>query len=167
MKLYNDNPVSFTRGSEFPFNRRRMCKYRENIKLFEGDHFDVFNKWNTSRSLYVYTNLAGLICKKSADFLFGEEALITAGTGDSTPEATAVERLVTDNYLGQQNYEAALSAAVLGDAFYRIIFVFFENEEAQIIIGITKTKQVINKPKNADVVCVNTSGIKPSNAIIP
>mgnify|MGYP002517392967 CR=1 FL=1 len=39
--------------------------------------------------------------------------------------------------------------------------------EAQIIIGITKTKQVINKPKNADVVCVNTSGIKPSNAIIP
>ena len=120
MKLYNDNPVSFTRGSEFPFNRRRMCKYRENIKLFEGDHFDVFNKGNTSRSLYVYTNLAGLICKKSADFLFGEEAVITAGTGDSTPEASAVERLVTDNYLGQQNYEAALSAAVLGDAFYRI-----------------------------------------------
>ena len=118
--IYNDNPISFNKGAEFPFQRRRIAKYRENRKLFEGQHFDVFEKWNTNRNLYVYTNLAGLICKKSADFLFGEEALITAGTGDSTPEALAVERLVKDNYLGQENYEAALSAAVLGDAFYRV-----------------------------------------------
>ena len=35
-------------------------------------------------------------------------------------EAEAIERLIADNYLGQENYEAALSAAVLGDAFYRV-----------------------------------------------
>lgn len=118
--LLNDNPISFLKGAEFPFQKRKTLRYRENIKLFEGQHFEVFNKWNTSRKLYVYANLAGIICKKSADFLFGEEALITAGTGDNTPESIAIERLIVDNYLGQENYEAALSASVLGDAFYRI-----------------------------------------------
>ena len=61
--IYNDNPISFNKGAEFPFQRRRIAKYRENRKLFEGQHFDVFEKWNTNRNLYVYTNLAGLICK--------------------------------------------------------------------------------------------------------
>ena len=116
----NDTPISFSKGATFPFQYKRICRYRENIKLFEGQHYDVFEKYNTSRSLYVYANLAGIICKKSADFLFGEEAVISAGTGDNTPEATAIERLIADNYLGQENYEAALSAAVLGDAFYRV-----------------------------------------------
>lgn len=121
MKTYsNDTPIDFSKGAEFPFQYKRILRYRENIKLFEGQHFDVFEKWNSSRSLYVYANLAGIICKKSADFLFGEEAIITAGTGDATPEALAIERLVTENNLGQENYEAALSAAVLGDAFYRV-----------------------------------------------
>ena len=121
MKTYsNDTPIDFSKGAEFPFQYKRILRYRENIKLFEGQHFDVFEKWNSSRSLYVYANLAGIICKKSADFLFGEEAIISAGTGDATPEALAIERLVTENNLGQENYEAALSASVLGDAFYRI-----------------------------------------------
>lgn len=118
--ITNDTPISFSKGAEFPFQKRRILRYRENIKIFEGQHFEVFEKWNSSRKLYVYANLAGIICKKSADFLFGEEAIITAGTGDNTPEAAAIERLIADNYLGQENYEAALSAAVLGDAFYRI-----------------------------------------------
>ncbi len=115
-----DTPISFKKGAIFPFQRKRIERYKENIALFEGEHFEVFEKWNTSRSLYVYTNLAGLICKKSADFLFGESAIITAGTGDNTPEAKAIERLVSDNYMGQSNYEASLSAAIMGDAFYRI-----------------------------------------------
>lgn len=115
-----DTPISFKKGASFPFQYKRVMRYRENIQLFEGEHFEVFEKWNSSRSLYVFANLAGIICKKSADFLFGEAASITAGTGDSTPEAKAIERLVTDNYLAQENYEAALSAAILGDAFYRV-----------------------------------------------
>ena len=116
----NDTPISFKAGATFPFQYKRILRYRENIELFEGEHFEVFEKYNSSRSLYVYANLAGIICKKSADFLFGEEAIITAGTGDATPEALAIERLVADNALGQQNYEAALSAAIMGDAFYRV-----------------------------------------------
>lgn len=121
MKTYNnDTPISFNKGAIFPFQRKRIEKYRENVKLFEGQHYEVFKKYNYNGKLYVYTNLAGIICKKSADFLFGEEAIISAGTGDSTPEAKAIERLVSENYLGQENYEAALSAAIMGDAFYRV-----------------------------------------------
>lgn len=118
--IINDTPISFSKGSVFPFQYKRIYRYRENIKIFEGEHYDVFKKWNNNGKLYVYANLAGIICKKSADFLFGEEAVISAGTGDSTPEAVAIERLVNDNCLGQENYEAALAASVLGDAFYRI-----------------------------------------------
>lgn len=122
--MYNnyikDTPISFKSGASFPFQSRRIARYKENIKLFEGEHFEVFEKWNSSRTLYVYANLAGIICKKSADFLFGEEAIISSGVGDNTPESKAITRLVADNYLSQQNYEAALSAAIMGDAFYRV-----------------------------------------------
>ena len=70
--------------------------------------------------VYISANLPGIICKKSADFLFGESPVFSAGKDDNTPEQLALSRLVEDNDLHITNYESALGNAYRGDSFYKI-----------------------------------------------
>ncbi|MBC9785513.1 phage portal protein [Heliobacterium chlorum] len=118
----------FSIGSYYPApaHRDRIRRYRENKKLFLGRHFDVFQRIQNKLSrrqnelLYISTNLPGVICKKSADFLFGEQPTFSAGKNDNSNEQQAMERLVEGNDLHIMNYESALSNAYRGDSFYKI-----------------------------------------------
>lgn len=104
----------------------RIKRYKENKKLFKGEHFDILEKHNDiipthhQRTVYVTTNLAGLIAKKSADFLFGEQAMYSAGGKDDSPEQAKMDEWVRENDLHITNYETALSNAYRGDSFYKI-----------------------------------------------
>src|SRR5690606_35790752 len=82
----------------------------------------VHNRLSKNQRELVYTaiNLPGLICKKSADFLFGETPTYSAGKEDQSNEQAAIERLVSENHLNITNYETAISNAFRGDAFYKI-----------------------------------------------
>lgn len=115
-------------GEYFPpvSHRARIIRYRDNKKLFMGKHFDVFKRVQDGLSrrqneiVYIAANLPGIICKKSADFLFGESPHYTAGKTDDAPEQKAIERFVTENELNITNYESALGNAYRGDSFYKV-----------------------------------------------
>jgi len=115
-------------GEYFPpvAHKVRIKRYRDNKKLFLGQHFEVFKRVQDSLSrrqneiIYISANLPGIICKKSADFLFGESPHYSAGKEDSSPEQKALERFVADNELNITNYESALGNSYRGDSFYKV-----------------------------------------------
>lgn len=118
----------FREGEYYPHptHEARIERYKENKKLFMGDHLDVFNKnrdkiTHTQKELlYISVNLASIICKKSADFLFGESLQVSAGTSDESKEQKALDRLTENNEMNIKNYESALANAYRGDSFYKI-----------------------------------------------
>lgn len=114
----------FKVGSVFPpvEHRKRIEKYRRNKAIFLGKHFDVLTNIKGEREqnlLYISMNLAGLICKKSADFLFGEQVRVLAGVSNKKSQE-ALDSIVSSNALGITNYESALANAYRGDSFYKI-----------------------------------------------
>lgn len=122
-----NNKNMFAVGELFPpqqhYNRVRA--YKDNRKIFEGHHCEVFKKnfLGTDRAkelLYISVNLAGIICKKSADFLFGEELKVLAGKGEHTPEQEAFNRFMEENHLNIMLYENALTNAYTGDTFIKV-----------------------------------------------
>jgi hypothetical protein len=116
----------FHEGSYYPpqEHKERIDRYKRNKKVFKGENFEVFKDFNGSKKekdlLYISVNLAGVICKKSADFLFGETVQIKAGNGDSSKEQLAFDRIKEDNGLNILTYESALSNAYRGDSFIKV-----------------------------------------------
>lgn len=118
----------FKVGGVFPpiKHEERINRYKDNKKLFKGFHYNVFQKQrehlniNQNNLLYISANLPALICKKSADFLFGEPATLDAGKEDNSKEQAALERFDSDNDLDIVNYETSLGSAFRGESFYKI-----------------------------------------------
>lgn len=140
---YCTQGISFKKGEQFPFKSHypRIERYRENMKLFKGEHYDIFRKYNAKafNDIYIAVNLAGLICKKSADLLLGEEPIISAGKEDNSNEQMAIDRFTNDNFMDIVNYESALFNAVKGDSFYRVRYGqenggIFDGEEYRVFI---------------------------------
>jgi len=114
----------FSIGEFFPplEHQDRINRYKENKLLFEGKHWELFRKYNITKSskLYVSVNLAGVIAKKSADFLIGDGVTVSAGKEDNSPEQMAFDRLKADNDLDILFYESALANAYRGDSFFKV-----------------------------------------------
>lgn len=104
----------------------RIQRYRDNKNLFKGFHYDVFQRQRKhlsqhhSNLLYISANLPALICKKSADFLFGEPVVLNAGAEDNSNEQKALERFQNENDMNILNYESSLGCAYRGDSFFKI-----------------------------------------------
>lgn len=109
-----------------PYHAERVQRYRNNKLLFKGEFLDVFNRLDPSlqarfrKSTFLSINLASIVAKKSADFLFGETPTVSAGKEDNSAEQEALDRLISDNDLNIINYESALSNAYRGDSFYKV-----------------------------------------------
>ena len=115
----------FKTGEYFPSveHMERIARYSKNEALFKGDHYRAFIdnfKGSQKELLYISVNLPSIICKKSADFLFGEEFRVYSGNGDNTPEQKAFDRFYEQNNLNILTYESALSNAYTGDAFIKV-----------------------------------------------
>lgn len=115
----------FQLGGLFPpvGHFERIEKYKKNKKIFKGHHCEAFKGVSSGKAkdlLYVSVNLAGIICKKSADFLFGEEVKILAGKGEHTKEQEALDRLYSSNDLNIMLYENALNNSYAGDSFVKV-----------------------------------------------
>ena len=151
----------FEIGSYYPHpdHVKRLKRYRENKKLFLGEQFEVLEKhFGTlsqaqQRAIYVTANLAGIICKKNADFLFGENAVYSAGKEDNSPEQKAIERLVDENELNITNYESALSNSYRGDSFYKIRY---GQEQGGLLPPSIDPFKVIIEAQNAEFVFPET-----------
>ncbi|MGD2278214.1 phage portal protein [Bacillus wiedmannii] len=110
-----------------PFEHEdRIARYKENKRLFMGNHWDIFRKHKQTLSreqknlLYVSVNFPAIIAKKSADFLFGENATYSAGKGDNSTEQLRLDDWVEQNDINILNYESALSNSYRGDAFFKV-----------------------------------------------
>ncbi|MDF9638799.1 MULTISPECIES: phage portal protein [Bacillus cereus group] len=110
-----------------PFEHEdRIAKYKENKRLFMGNHWDVLRKHKTTLTreqknlLYVSVNFPAIIAKKSADFLFGENATYSAGKGDNSTEQLRLDEWVEKNDINILNYESALSNSYRGDAYFKV-----------------------------------------------
>lgn len=118
----------FDVGNMYPHDDHieRILRYKENKKLFKGQHYEVFKSIedrldkDKKELIYVSVNMAGIIAKKSADFLFGEDPTYSAGKTDDAPEQSAIERIVDENDLNSLNYKSALGNAYRGDSFYKV-----------------------------------------------
>lgn len=113
----------FIKGEYFPLvdHEERIIRYKRNDKLAKGDHANVFAT-KEKNSLYVSANFAGLIVRKSADFLVGENVMVSSGTEADSKEQLALDRITEDNKMNRLNYQQALKAATLGDAFFKVRF---------------------------------------------
>ncbi|MBT2714730.1 phage portal protein [Bacillus sp. ISL-57] len=115
----------FNIGEYFPpeSHQERVERYRKNKMIFKGNH-NLFNNdiltGEQTSLVFIASNLPGTIAKKSADFLFGETPVFSAGKDSNSNEQKAIERLVEDNDLHITNYESALSNSYRGDSFYKI-----------------------------------------------
>lgn len=153
-----------------PEHVERIKRYKENKKLFLGDAsiklttteetaFDILDRYHETltsgqrRTLRISTNLAGIICKKSADFLFGENPIYSAGLQDDSNEQKALERWVQENDLNITNYESALSNAYRGDSFYKIRY---GQEHNGLLQRELDPFRVIIEPQNAEYVFPQT-----------
>ena len=116
--------IKFDLGVAYPFDghTQRIKRYKENMQLFKGEYKDIFDKYNfnPNDSLYISVNLAGIICKKSTDMLFGEAVQVSAGKKDNSKEQGILDKITADNYMNISNYEAGLMASIKGDAFYKV-----------------------------------------------
>lgn len=117
----------FEVGGLFPPQKHfeRVQGYKLNKKIFKGHHCEAFkNKMvgndRAKELLYISVNLAGIICKKSADFLFGEELNVLAGKGENTPEQQAFDRFMAENHMNIMLYENAITNSFAGDSFIKV-----------------------------------------------
>ena len=131
--MYEANPGVypgdlFEIGEFYPpaYHAERIERYKNNKKLFKGEFLDVFKKMDPAMqnrfrdTHYLSVNLASIVAKKSADFLFGETPTVSAGREDNSPEQKALDRFINENDLNIINYESALSNAYRGDSFYKL-----------------------------------------------
>lgn len=114
----------FKKGEYYPpvEHQERIDRYKENKHLVKGDHWEVFRKYNVSKKtkMYVSVNLAGIIAKKSADFLIGDGVQVSAGREDNSKEQVALDRIKEANDLDILFYESALANAFRGDSFFKV-----------------------------------------------
>lgn len=114
----------FVKGEYFPLSdhQERIDRYKRNEKLAKGEHKEVFKDSKTKNEMYISANFAGLITRKSADFLFGEVPVISSGKESKSKEQQALDRLTITNRIHRLNYQQALKASIMGDVFYKIRF---------------------------------------------
>ena len=114
----------FDKGNFYPpaEHEDRLRRYEENRLLFEGRHKELVDKYqlNPRGKFYVSINLAGLISKKSADFLIGDGITVSAGKKTDSNEQKALERIYEDNHLDVRLYESALGNSYRGDSFFKV-----------------------------------------------
>lgn len=116
-------------------HRARLTRYKQNKKLFKGDHKEVYPYWAQRMAqeqqdfIELIINFPGMLSKLSADLLFGEFPVFKAGveavegkSPDDTPEQQAINRLVEANKLHRTNYEMAVGNSYRGDSLYKVRF---------------------------------------------
>lgn len=114
----------FVKGEYFPLtdHEERIFKYIRNEKLAKGNHADIFRDTARKHDFYISSNFAGLVTRKSADFLFGEVPVISSGKESKSKEQETLDRITEQNRMNRLNYQQALTSSIMGDAFYKIRF---------------------------------------------
>ncbi len=108
-----------------PEEMERITLYRENRRLFEGEHDKVFKDWvrllrdDQQATLEIILNWPKRLSTLFADLLLGEPPQIKAGDEDS-PEQEAVTRLIEENNLFNVAYEVALDVSRFGVGLFKV-----------------------------------------------
>lgn len=148
----------FNKGDFYPpvEHQARIKRYKENKLLVTGKHWELFRKYNLSKksNLYVSVNLAGIIAKKSADFLIGDGVQVSAGREDNSNEQYALDKIKENNDLDILFYESALANAYRGDSFFK---VRYGQEYGGEVDALFDEHRVIIEALNAEYVFPETT----------
>lgn len=125
-------------------DRNRIERYRENKKLFKGEHDEVFREVQQRLETkdkkvmtYLVVNYCGLLSKLSADMLFGETPRINV-VNEKTDKR--LRELIAKNKLYTGLYESALGNSYRGDACYKVRYARKSK--------YTKTREIIIESQN-------------------
>lgn len=137
-----------------PLTQRRLKDYIAHRDLLLGNHWDILEnplrvlgekrsamgqrdlerRLKRSEIIYIAVNIAGLISKVAADFLFLEKLTLTALDPDGEPTGGAIQDALDDiwkrNRMQTNLYESALTNSAKGDSIWKINMV---NGKAKIV----------------------------------
>lgn len=122
----------------------RLEKYHKNKLIFENQHERVYEEsfkrisrvignFQDIVSYVVVANFQKLMSVKIADFMFGEEPIISCGDDDSK-EQIAVDAIKENSELMNTCYSLAIDLSRYGDAVFNI----YKDDEGKGIIDITQ-----------------------------
>ncbi|MEH7381764.1 phage portal protein [Bacillus sp. JJ1533] len=159
----------FKKGEFFPptSDEARIERYHVNREIFLGHHDSIFQSKQDLltpeqlNKLYISSNIAGLICRKSADFLFGEKPTFTSGKKNNSNEQKRLEGLVNENGLYTKFYESAMSNSYRGDTFYKIRY---GQKYGGLVDSTLDHYRVFIEPQKAEYVFIET--IPGSNTVL-
>lgn len=133
-------------GQKFPPASEidRLEKYYTNKRIFEGEHELVYkenfkriarhiNNFEDIVSYSVIANFQKLISVKIADFMLGEEPVISCGD-DNSKQQIAIDTIKENSDLTNTCYSLAIDLSRYGDAVFNI----YKDEEGKGIIDITQ-----------------------------
>ncbi len=108
-----------------PSELERLTGYKENRRLFEGEHDKVFKDWvrllraDQQATLEIILNWPKRLSTLFADLLLGEPPQVEAGE-EGSKEQEAVTRLIEVNNLFNTAYEVALDVSRFGVGLFKI-----------------------------------------------
>lgn len=133
-------------GQQFPptTEKHRLDKYHKNKLIFENQHERVYEEsfkrisrvignFQDIVSYVVVANFQKLMSVKIADFMFGEEPIISCGDDDSK-EQIAVDAIKENSELMNTCYSLAIDLSRYGDGVLNI----YKDDEGKGIIDITQ-----------------------------
>ncbi len=108
-----------------PEEMERITLYRENRRLFEGEHDKVFKDWvrllrdDQQATLEIILNWPRRLSTLFADLLLGEQPQVEAGD-EGSKEQEMLDRLVASNNLFNSAYEVALDVSRYGVGLFKV-----------------------------------------------
>lgn len=121
-------PSKFKAPVQFPYtaeDEKRLTHYNFYHELFEGDHFEAFQKKIASTDFskayakirYVCVNYPGMISRIVADMLFGEPVKVKV---EDPKQQAWLEDFLRENSMNILCYESELGNSSLGDALFKL-----------------------------------------------
>lgn len=133
-------------GQKFPpsCEEDRLEKYHKNKMIFEGEHEQIYKEsfnritrvignFQDVVSYAVIANFQKLISLKIADFMLGEEPIVSCGD-DNSREQITVDTIIENSELINTCYSLAIDLSRYGDG----VFTIYKDEEGKGIIDITQ-----------------------------
>ncbi len=108
-----------------PAELERLTLYKENRRLFEGEHDKVFKDWirllrgDQQATLEIILNWPKRLSTLFADLLLGEAPQVEAGD-EGSKEQDAANRLIELNELFNTAYEVALDVSRFGVGLFKV-----------------------------------------------
>lgn len=165
----------FYKGAHFPpiEDYERLSKYKRMRKLFEGNHWEVYERASgvlkegsaeqveQLKKLYIAVNLADILVTKPADLLVGEPPQYESGMPDDSPTQKAINSYVEENDLNVLIHENATGCGYRGDSWVKVRYGYRQDYSELLALGVDLPEIAEMEPV---IEHINASNVFPETA---